>query len=220
MAARARCVHGTTADALPEQNRCHAGPTILFDRPRPGIPARHPSDFPCGPATLWRRVRGRCAMGAGRTLQSSPAYRYRRSGKRMRWKLRWRPGAGCVHGTTADALPEQSRCHAGPTMIFEHSTSLGSLTGCPSQRQSSVRYVVGRSYPTSFGRCMVTPCNSVRNPAASILRYARCRPMLTPATSFGRLCRRARPSQARRSCSKFSAAFFAGRTVPKLHVVV
>src|SRR2546426_437217 len=57
------------------------GPTILVDRPRPGLPTPPPSDFPFGPATLWRRVQSRGAMGVRAELfNPSPAGRSRRGG--------------------------------------------------------------------------------------------------------------------------------------------
>src|ERR1700693_1646000 len=43
-------VHRTTIAMLDEQSRCQVGPKILFDRPRPGSPVPHPSDFPVGRA--------------------------------------------------------------------------------------------------------------------------------------------------------------------------
>ena len=68
-------VHYTTLYTLAEQSRCHVGPTILCDRPRPGSPTPRFNRFLLGPATLWRRVQSRGAMGAGGTFPPSPAGR-------------------------------------------------------------------------------------------------------------------------------------------------
>jgi hypothetical protein len=69
------CVSRTTADTLAEQNRCHAGPRILFDRPRPGTPTHTSFHFPFGPATRWRRVQSRGAMRAGKLFKPGPTRR-------------------------------------------------------------------------------------------------------------------------------------------------
>jgi hypothetical protein len=75
---------------------CHEGPTIHFDRPRAGAPAPHLIHFPVGRPFCGGRVQSRCAMGSGGTFQSSPAYRHRRSGKRMRGKCEGARGGMCT----------------------------------------------------------------------------------------------------------------------------
>jgi hypothetical protein len=45
---RSGSVRSTTLATLAEQNRCQVGPTILFDRPRPGTPTPLLNHFPLG----------------------------------------------------------------------------------------------------------------------------------------------------------------------------
>ena len=115
-------VHSTTLATLAEQSRCQVGPTILFDRPRPGSPVPPPSDFPVGPAARWRREQSGRVMGCGRNFQTVArrqvlTVREQRSNRdamaapRAAWES--------VHRTTLATRDEPNRCQVGPTILLE-----------------------------------------------------------------------------------------------------
>jgi hypothetical protein len=54
----------------PDQNRCHVGPTIHFDRPRAGTPAPRLIGFPVGPPVS-ARLFSRLAWGH-RSINCAP----------------------------------------------------------------------------------------------------------------------------------------------------
>jgi hypothetical protein len=95
-------------------------------RPPPArVPHSSLQSFPGGPATLSRQVQSRGAMGSGGTFQPSPAQvpmvRKRRAEGNAMAARGGRSGSGSVHSTTIDPLAEQSRCHVGPTILFDRS---------------------------------------------------------------------------------------------------
>jgi hypothetical protein len=91
-AARSGTVRSPTLATLAEQNRCQGGAHDSRRRPLARTPTPPLHLFPCGPATRWRRVRGRCAMAqlanrCFKPLSTTPGECFQELRQFLRWMI-------------------------------------------------------------------------------------------------------------------------------------
>jgi hypothetical protein len=125
-------VRSTTLETLGEQSRRQVGPTILFDRPRPGAPAPHFIRFPVGrPAASGSRDKpaSRSNVRVGRAqlgripVSAVPTEKNKSGPVKRRAALRRSCRDASLHARTSAELPPPSRLQSTPQSWRSRDTS-------------------------------------------------------------------------------------------------